>query len=73
MDISDRSQFAATISAAAKKHKCSEESLVQSSKVIAIAVLETNRTFTSALPLWLRTWRRVLQIKKEMDGESRDA
>jgi hypothetical protein len=64
----DFRNFRSAIYAAARKHKCTVDTLVQSSKVVAIVALETNKIFRSELPLWLRTWRRLRQIKREMDG-----
>ncbi len=66
---SDRNRFTAALLRSAEKQDVSVESLLDGPKVIAMVATESGKLFTS-LSSRERVYRRLLQIKKEMDGPS---
>ena len=63
----DRERIVGALHAAAKRHGVPVEEILASSRVVAIAALETGKQFTSE-PFPQRAWRRLLEIKRQMDG-----
>jgi len=68
LDPTDRTKLSTVLLSIAEKRGVSTDDLLMSGRVIALVALESGRIFSS-LPFGRRFWRRVLELKREMDGQ----
>jgi hypothetical protein len=63
----DRTRIVSALLGAAKKHGVTTDEILPSSRMVAVVSLQSGKEFTSE-PIPGRLWRKILEIKKQMDG-----